>query len=277
MGKVLLAVDLSYQSYRASAAHKNLSSRRIFTGGLYGFFTTWSKMMRETRATHVAFCMDRKPYKRSEIYPQYKELRKANRDDELLLLHRETMELLLKVFEESGLQVWGVDGFESDDLIAHCVMKYRNRFDMIYAASNDSDLYQLLWADNFALYTSDIKSLMTGERLKAQGITPAEHTLATALTGTHNDVEGIRGVGPVTALKAVRDVSLMRKYRADHGVLIDRNLQLIKLPHPEFPDDEQLPIHQGKFNPRRLYSSLGYYDIDVTSSMVNAFEQLLRR
>lgn len=275
MGKILLAVDLSYQVYRAAAAHPMLTCRRTFTGGLYGFFTTFGKMMRETRATHVAFCQDSKPYLRSVAYPEYKQLRKKSADEELLKMYQSSMALVLEVLRESGLTVWGVPGFESDDLIGHCVMKYRHRFDHIYAASNDSDLYQLLWANNFSIYTKSIADVTTGASVFAKhGLTPDQYMLMTALTGTHNDIAGIGGVGPVNAIKAIRDPSLMRRTRERYGGLIDRNLELIKLPHAEFPSGSSLPPAASGFNERTLYKLLGRYDIDTTTTMIRAFEQL---
>lgn len=265
---------MSNHVYKAAAAHPMLTSRRIFTGGLYGFFTTFAKMMRETRATHVAFCQDIKPYKRSEFYPEYKQFRKANRDEDLLKMYKQSMSLVLEVMDACGLAPWGLQGFECDDLIGHCVVKYRHRFDRIYAASNDSDLWQLLWCDNFAIYRKSIADLMTGERLaKELGLTPAQHMLAVALMGSHNDVEGIPRVGEKTAYAAVKDAAALRKLRERHGALIDRNLGLIKLPHVALPRSASLPQHAA-FNPRALYKALGRYDIDVTASMVNAFEQL---
>lgn len=275
--RVLLTIDMSYQVYRAAAAHPMLTSRRVFTGGLYGFFTTLGKIVRETQATHVAFCQDSKPYLRSKAYPEYKQLRKANRDDDLLKMYQASMVLVLEVLEDCGLQVWGIEGFEADDLTGHCVMKYRHRFDRIYAASNDSDLYQLLWADNFAIYRKSKDDLVTGATLRdafGNPLTPEEFMLMTALQGTHNDIAGIPGVGAITALKAIRDPAVMRKYRNGHKELIERNLALIKLPHPEFPRSAALPQHARSFNPRTLYKSLGRYDIDVTASIVNAFEQI---
>lgn len=280
--RILLCVDVSWMSYRNSAAHPMLTSRRVFTGGLYGFWVGFAAAMRETRATHVAFCLDVKPYVRSIEYPDYKAFRKKKADDELLKMHQQSLKLILDTLDECGLATWGLPGWESDDLIGHCVHRYRHRFDHIYAMSNDSDLYQLLWAPNFSVYRKDMKTLVTGANLHqvfGKPLTPADYVLMTALTGTHNDVEGIPKVGPVTALKALADPALMRRLRADYGDIIDRNLQLIRLPHRDFPSDEaRLPLHAAAgFNPRILYRSLGRYDIDVTKSMVDAFEQLLRR
>lgn len=263
--------------YRATAAHPNLSSRRRFTGGIYGFFTTVSKIIRETEATDVVFCQDRKPYVRSIDYPEYKQLRKANRDEDTRELYMQSMGYVLEALARLQITPWGVDGYESDDMIAHCVQGYRSRFDHIYAASNDSDLFQLLWCPNFSIYSKDLASCMTGAKLmKAQGLTPEQFMLMTAMTGTHNDVAGIDRVGPVTAKKALEQPALMREMRAKHGALIDRNLGIIKLPHPTFPTETRLPP-QEPVNLRELYRALDEYDIDVTNAMVKAFEQLRSR
>lgn len=275
--RILLAVDLSYQVYRATAAHPMLTSRRVFTGGLYGFYTTVAKIIRETKATHVVFCEDRKPYLRSEEFPLYKAFRKHKADEELRKMQQQSMKLVRETLAAIGHVGWGIEGFESDDLIAHCVMKYRNRFDMIYAASNDSDLFQLLWAPNFAIYSKNINEVMTGELLmKNQGLTPDQFMLMTAMTGTHNDVPGIDRVGMVTAKNAIRDPGLMREIRMRRGAaeIIERNMRLIKLPHAKFPFETELPRYQGGFDERAMYRSLGFYDIDVTMSMVRAFEQI---
>ena len=279
MAKILLCVDLSYQSYRASAAHPKLSSRRVFTGGLYGFFMSFAAAVRETRATHVAICEDSKPYVRSIEYPEYKLIRARSADPVLRENHKVSMELILDVLYECGITTWRVKGFESDDLIGHAVRVYEHRFDAIYAQSNDSDLYQLFDVPTFHLYGQDMQSLWNGKRLaKELGITPLQYMQATAITGTHNDIEGIKGVGLKTAIKALKDAALMRKYRDGYGEMIDRNLKLIQLPHALFPRTERLPQHEPEvFNPRRLYKSLGRYDIDTTNAMVSAFEQLLPR
>lgn len=272
---VLLAVDLSYQTYRAAAAHPMLTSKRTFTGGLYGFLTTLAKTIRETRAERIVICQDRKPYLRSITYPMYKQLRKKREDDELLMMYTQSMKLVLDAMEEIGFPVWGIDGFESDDLIAHTVRQHRSRFDRIYAASNDSDLFQLFEYDSFLVYKDGIGNLIDRNRLLYDtGLTPSQFMLASALQGTHNDIEGIDGVGPKTAAKAAKDPALLRRYQDSHGAIIARNLALIQLPHPEFPRSVPIPPLERKFNAQRLYRFCGRYDIDVTKAMLDSFEQL---
>lgn len=242
---------------------------------MYGFLTSLAKAIRETRADRVVICQDRKPYIRSLVYPQYKQLRKKNADDTLLTAFNESMPLVLDALEVLGLPVWGVDGFESDDLIGHCVVQHRCRYDRIYAGSNDSDLYQLLWCDRFFVYRDSIATVVSGASLlKDKGLTPAQFMLATALQGTHNDIEGIKGVGEGRANAAVKDLALLRKYHDKHKDLIRRNMALIQLPHHEFPRTSPVPRREKRFNAQALYRFCGRYDIDVTKSMLDSFEQL---
>lgn len=276
MSRVLVCVDLSYQVYRASAAHPMLTSRRHFTGGLYGFFTSLAKCLRETRATDIAICQDRKPYRRSLDYPDYKMIRKSTADQDLLKMHKESMALVLEVLGVLGIPIWGVDGFESDDLIGYITRRDRHRYTRIYAASNDSDLWQLLDFRNFFLYAgngiADIDK--PRDKLRELQLTPEQYMVATAMIGTHNDIEGIPRCGIVTATKALKDPQLMRNFRLLYGSVIDRNLALIQLPHPAFPRNTPRPDWTEPFNEREFYRVMGKYDIDVTASMVKGFQQL---
>lgn len=270
-------MDFSYQCYRAAASHPTLTRARdeTFTGGLYGFLQSFGKAVRETKATDVVVCLDSKPYHRSREYPAYKQLRKANADNDLLELKQATEPLVRELLELMGVPIWAVPGFESDDLVAVAVEHHRSRFVRIFAQSNDSDLYQLLQRPGFAVYRDDIRSAVDrAALLKSTGLTPAEFMLASAHQGTHNDIEGIKGVGEKTAAKIVKDPALLRRYRDSHGEVIDRNLRLIKLPHPDFPRSERMPARREAASSRDLYRWLAQYDIDCTLSMVNAFEQI---
>lgn len=272
--RVLLLVDLSYQIYRASAAYPMLSSNGVFTGGLYGFFVSFAKAVRETQATHVVCCRDVKPYKRSLVYPQYKQLRKKNIDEDLKDRYEQSTPLVWKTLEAIGIDPWGVAGFESDDLIAYTALRQRHRFDQIIAASNDSDLWQLFDAvPNFAAFNKEIEELWNAKRLREEhGLTAEQFMLSTALMGTHNDIEGIPKVGEKTSRAAVKDPAKLRKYMDSHGDLIRRNLDLIKLPHAEFRGHTPPALRES--SPRDMYRALGRYDIEVTSSMVDALNQL---
>lgn len=276
MKRIMLTVDFSYQLYRACAANPQLQSAEgIYTGGLYGFLMGFAAVVRETQATDVLICLDSKPYVRSKEYPAYKMLRKDSENEELKRIFNESKPLVIDVLDAMGVPVWSVFGFEADDLAGHVVRRHRSRFTRIYSHSNDSDLWQLLTAPNFLIYKDHIRTCITAETLlRSHGLTPEQFMLSTALQGTHNDIEGIHGVGPKTGDKIVKDPALLRRYQDSHGEMIERNLRLMHLPHRDFPHRSPLPQRKTRSSSRLLYRLLAKYDIDCTLQMVNAFEQI---
>lgn len=277
--RTLLIVDLSYNSYRASAAFPRLTSGRHFTGGLYGFWMSLAKLINEVQATDLVIGEDTKPYLRSLDYPEYKANRKGNkqRNEELVLAHKASLVLIRETAQALGVPLWAIPGFEFDDLAAHAAIRYRHRFTSVVAASNDSDLWQLLGIRGFRIRPAGPETEWDLDRLRREhDLEPEQYMLATAMTGTHNAVEGINKVGMVTAIKAIRNPATMRELRAKHGHIIDRNLGLIKLPHPRFPTDARMPITEAEFDARTVYRVFGRYDIEVTQSLMNAMERVLK-
>jgi len=275
-GRVLLAVDLSYQTYRAASVHSTLTSvEDVFTGGVFGFMVSVAKIIRECGATEVVVTKDVKPYKRSEVYPEYKQLRRDSANEELRDKYLASVPLVLEMLETVGIPTMEALGFESDDCIAHIVSQHRHRYRTIYAASNDSDLYQLFYCPWFKVWRKDTESVMDYWRLREEtGLDPEEFVLASALMGTHNDIAGIPRVGPKTAYKAVLNPGLLRPYYQRYNDLIQRNLGLIRLPHAAFPGEMPVPKRTRSFDVRALYRWCAKYDITATQSMVTAFEQV---
>lgn len=274
---VLLLVDVSYQCYRACAAHPLLrDSDDNLTGGVYGFFQNLGKALRETEATSVVLCVDSKPYVRSLEYPDYKLLRKQTADPELAERVADQKPKVLAAMSALGWDAWGVPGFESDDLIGLAVLRERHRYRRIYAMSKDSDLYQLFdVVPHFAVYAKDIADIWDGARLmREHGLSGAEYAHATALMGTHNGVEGIAGIGIKKAMQAVKDPARMRTLRGLHGDLIDRNRGLIRLPHAKLPRDSVPPPPRLGGHRKQLYLALGAHDIQTTASLIQEFERL---
>lgn len=278
--RVLLAVDLSNQIYRAAAAHSKLSSGETFTGGLYGFLVSVASAITRTGATDIVLCRDVKPYVRSDLYPDYKALRKTTQDPELRRLYQESAELVEELVARMGIPVLARPGFESDDLMGAITRRYGWRFDLIVAMSNDEDLFQLTDHPRFRIWRDAKRGLMGAEFLAKQfNLKPADYIKALALSGTHNEVEGIPGIGPVKSAAIVNDPIKWRRYLSSHGDLIARNLALIKLPHPDLERNERvvLPsVERGSFSLRDLYRFAGVYEIDVTPMIANAFEQVLQ-
>lgn len=272
----LLCVDLSNQVYKATSVNLKLTSGRTFTGGVFGFVHFLAKAITLTEATHVVICKDSPPYRRSIDYPKYKKIREANRDEEVVLKVKETKKILDGMFDLLGLPVLEVAGYESDDLIAHLAKKYRNRFGRIVAASNDSDLYQLFeespW---FTIYRGKKGFYDRSEFDQEWGLSRDQFMDAHALMGTHNDIEGIEGVGPARAKAIVTDPPKMRSYLASHGDLIERNKKLIELPHPTFDGSVKLPVSKRGFNEREFIRFMGRLEIKVSTHLLNSLERVL--
>lgn len=282
--KTLLAVDLSNQLYRACHSYSELQHEGEFTGGLYGVLTLVAQALRWSGASRLIFCADSRPYVRSTTYPAYKALRKTTSDPELRELVAVARQQVLQVCGDIGVGVWSVPGFEADDLAALLVRQHRNRFHEIWSMSNDSDLAQLLDCPNFVLLKGAVKQkgyrevlpkLLRGSDFAAEfpGFSAEDYVLWLALQGTHNEVEGIPGVGPVKAMNAVKTPSVLAKLMEQHGELVERNRALIRLPHAQLPRDTPLP-ELRPLDSRALYRSCARYGIKITPGMSAAFDQL---
>lgn len=275
MSRNLLCVDLSNAAYKAAATHLSLSSGRMFTGGLYGFMMAIAAAIRDTGATSIVLCTDSKPYRRSLLYPEYKRLRENTKDHDLADKVKETIRLIREFSKITGWPVWSVPGFESDDLIAHATIRYRNRYNNIVAMSNDSDLYQLFEFENFSLYKGK-KGIFTHlDYYKEWGtVPPHELYLALAMIGTHNEVEGIKGIGPATAKKYLNDGVAYETLRMKHRKVLERNEELIRLPHPAFDTKLRIPLHTDVYSERAVMRFCAKYDIQFQRWMGEAFEKL---
>jgi 5'-3' exonuclease len=273
MKRRLLLIDLSNQAYKAAASHPHLTNGDVFTGGLYGFICAVAKAIAVTGATSICLCEDRKPYIRSQTYPEYKSLRKNTKDPVLVEKVNTTVQQVRKLCEITGWPIWSIPTFESDDLVAHAVMFNRHRFEKIIAMSNDSDLYQLFEYKCFEVYKGKSGIYDKDDFLKDfPNIPPAYWVRMLAITGTHNEVAGVSGVGPATAMKIMNDPERSRAFHKEHASLIKRNIELITLPHKAFPKDAQLPP-KGVYNERALVRFCSQYSIQLQRWMGENFER----
>lgn len=275
VNKKLLCVDLSNQAYKASAAHPTLSSDGVFTGGLYGFMIAIAKAVGDTGATSIVLCTDSKPYRRTRLYPEYKLLRANTKDPVLAENANTTIAQVRELVKVVGWPIWSVPSFESDDLVAHTVIHYRHRYHNIIAMSNDSDLYQLFQWKHFQLYKGKKGLYTRNDYDKEWGLPANQLVLALAMCGTHNEVEGIKGIGPVTARKMLlNDPAKYRATRERHLAVIERNESLIKLPHPDFPTTAQLPPYTCEYDERALQRFCARYEIQLQRWQSENFEKL---
>ena len=276
----LLLVDFKNQAYRAAASHSGLFSGRVFTGGLYGFLMALTSAIRFTGATTVICATDMPPYKRSRAFKEYKGDRRKDDDEERKILAMKgatAMAQIKQACDLLGIPVWGLEGFEFDDVCAWAVMHHRHRYNLIAAMTNDSDLYQLFDVPVFSIYKGAKQGLYDrasfveefGELSRAQWVD------VLSMTGTHNAVPGIDGVGVKTALKAVRDRARMRVMMDKHGDVIERNRELIRLPYAGFPSRPVFDYADHSAIVLRDFARFcARFDIQTTSGMLEALQDL---
>lgn len=273
--KTLVLVDLSNALKRSMFSHKGLTSGTTFTGGVYGVLVGLAKVLGAYGATSAVLCQDSKPYRRSLEYPKYKAKRVEEKDETLIQALEQSRRLIDEAAQVIGVPLWAVPGFEADDLIAHACRRESNRYDRVVIWSNDSDLFQLLVRPN--IWIERAKEVMTQAKLlAAHGLTAEQHLLLSVLMGSHNDVAGIEGVGPITARKIVDNPALFRQYTDKHSEIIKRNQHLMRLPHPALPTIH-LPDQTRAFVARDFYRWASRYDIAATEKMLSAFEGLTTR
>ncbi len=151
------------------------------------------------RVEHVVICLDAPPYKRKEIFPEYK----AHRE-EPTTAERYQKRWLYEQLEERGYQMAKLKGQEGDDVIATLARIYGESCPDVWLVGAAKDLAQCV--------TDNVRQLIPahGERVEhfrgpkevkeKYGVTPAQIPLYLALVGDRGDnVPGVKGIGQVKA------------------------------------------------------------------------------
>jgi DNA polymerase-1 len=208
----LFLIDGSAYIYRGYHAFRDLSRSDGFpTSALFMIFRLLFKILKEQQPRHLVFFLDGKgPTFRSNIYAAYK----ANREAMPEPLARQIEPL------RQGLALLGVplivpQGAEADDGIASLAARFSAQLPVVIVGA-DKDLKQCL-SDRVALYDPSGKAerLTTLADFTAEcGIAPASWPDLQALVGdTSDNIPGIPGIGPKTALDILRRLPSLEALR----------------------------------------------------------------
>lgn len=274
--KTLLIVDLSNTLHRSLAVNRELQHNGMPTGGVYGLVTQVVARVHEYSPHAFLVCADTRPYIRKQMFSDYKGNRSKNRTqeekEEFYATLAYNLEKSREFFGLLEVPVWGIKGLEADDLIAHAVELFGKDYERTVILSNDKDLYQLLDKGNLWLHKD--KKLYGKEHFQEQyGLRPHQWTDYVAMVGSHNDVPGIKGVGPKTATAALKDSNLMVKMMEKHGEIIERNRRLIRLPLREGPTVRKPTLSVPSFDLRTMAVFLDSLGIQLTTRMREALEE----
>jgi len=147
----------------------------------------------------TAVAIDSKRSIRRDKDPSYKATR--SKEDRATLYHQ--MDLVIETLKREGFPVWGVDGYEADDVIASATAKALQHADVtVQIVSADKDLLALV---NERV---TLKSLKDGSVIDAAvvlqkfGVKPEQIPDYLCLVGDASDnIKGADKIGPVTAVK----------------------------------------------------------------------------
>lgn len=240
-----LLFDCDYLCHRAFFALGGLYKDGFATSVLFGFLRDIITLQELYNTANIAFCFDCTDASfRKLVYPAYKSNRIKNYNDaqaaRSMLELREQIESLREdiLFQIGFTNVFCINKFEADDVIAFCCQRlYDNPITIVSA---DSDLLQLLDKDNrITQWNPKEKKSMNWESVvEKYDIEPTDIPIYKALAGdTADNIRGLKGVGKKTAVaylnnrlakNSLKYVQIREQEDEWH-----RNLCLTRLPYPD--------------------------------------------
>lgn len=205
MADKFLVIDGSSLIHRAFFALPPLTTQSgVHTGAVYGFCNMLLRLLADVQPKWLAVAFDksRKTF-RTEMFADYKGQRKPT-PSEL----SEQFPLARKVLEAMNIAVLELDDYEADDIIGTFAVHAPQEADVIIV-TGDRDELQLLSSRTSVYFTkrgiSDLK-IYTPEVFaeEYEGLEPKQLIDLKGLMGdTSDNIPGIPGVGPKTALKLI--------------------------------------------------------------------------
>lgn len=189
------------------------------------------------------------------MYPEYKAHRKRISED-WDQIFKVQFPIIKRILRNLGIvYVWDnkrINEMESDDYLA--LLYQKNCLSQVYLLSSDEDFVQLLAFPNIKLINPSKDMLVTSKNCKdVYGYTPEQAVDMKILCGdTSDNIPGIKGVGPKTALKFLEEYGSIREFlKSDHG-------------DKKFPKSELEPI----FKRNQLLIDLFYYLTKVNPEVI---------
>lgn len=270
----ILIFDFNNLLHKGFSVHEHLEFNGLSTGGLFGFLTQMCAQINNHKPSKILVCNDKPPYFRKDIYPQYKEQRRKNRDPERYEIIHQNRKYCQELLEILNITFWEVVGFEADDLIAEICDVMSCSYDKTIVVSNDDDLFQLLRFPEVYLQRS--KVLYSREDFKKDypTISFKNFLQVKSLAGGHNGVPGFKGIGMKTALKIVKDKKRFKEFLKENEKEYLLYKQLTELPFPGKPIETMYTLSSVNYSEGRIMRFLAKYGIVLKPFMKKALESL---
>ncbi|MBL8763028.1 MAG: DNA polymerase I [Phycisphaerae bacterium] len=183
---------------------------------------------------------------RSRLDPQYKAHRPPPPEDLFPQVER-----CLSMLREIGVPVIGAEGFEADDAIATIAARLEASADPVRVrmVSKDKDLKQLLRGERgdsagapVEMYDVHTDELITESTLRDEtGLSPPQVVDMLALMGdTADNVKGVEGIGPKTAVELIRKYGTIESLAEHAGEIPGKRGDSLRSSLSRLPLNKQL-------------------------------------
>src|SRR5690242_3825222 len=232
-GRVVL-IDAHSLIYRAFFALPPMStSDGRVTNAVYGFTSMLAIVLASRPEFAIAAFDLGKPTFRSQEYEEYKAGRRAMPDD-----LRPQLEMVREVLGAFSIPIYGVEGFEADDVIGTLARIAEERGHSVTIVSGDLDCLQLVTESVDALVPrrgiTDTFVYGPDQVRQRYGFEPARLVDFKALRGdTSDNIPGVPGVGDKTAAKLVQDYGTIEVLLDRIGELPDGRLKTSLTSHAD--------------------------------------------
>ena len=203
---LLDAYALIYRAFFALSTNPRMNSKGVNTSAVMGFLNSLYEILQKEKPTHIGVAFDVSgTAQRQAEYSEYKANREKMPDD-----LRDSIPYIIRLIEAFNIPVYGVEGYEADDVIGTLSKKAEQQGFITYMMTPDKDFGQLV-TDKILLY----KPAKFGEPAQVWGPKevcerygikePKQLIDILGLWGDAADnIPGIPGIGEKTAAQLVQ-------------------------------------------------------------------------
>ncbi len=215
--KKIFLIDGSAFLYRAFHAIRSLNTSKGHpTNATFGFTRILMKLIKENNPEYAVVFFDVRGLTfRHEMYDQYK----ANRPPMPKELSVQIPDIK-KIIAAFNIPVVEKVGFEADDLVGtYSKMAQKKNFEVVMV-TGDKDFIQLI-TDTCILWDPMKDTIQNRKKIKVEmGIEPEQFIDVLGLAGDSADnIPGVKGVGPKTAIKLIREFGSIKNIYEDLDTL----------------------------------------------------------
>ncbi len=137
---LLDAYALIYRAFFAMSKNPRLNSKGVNTSAVMGFLNSLYEILQKEKPTHIGVAFDvAGTAQRQAEYSEYKANREKMPDD-----LRDAIPYIIRLIEAFNIPVYGVEGYEADDVIGTLAKKAEQQGFLTYMMTPDKDFGQLV-------------------------------------------------------------------------------------------------------------------------------------